>query len=112
MLAHLKSRWWWPYLALQAIGLFHLFYPLPFHYRHHFGRLAILALVPGGPTAIALDWMIHGWKIIGPNAIDDVFIGAATLLINCALFALLIVVVRWAVRVRKNSWRTRVNSID
>ncbi|HEY5331890.1 MAG TPA: hypothetical protein VIJ79_18565 [Acidobacteriaceae bacterium] len=112
MLARLKSRWWWPYLALQAIGLFHLFYPLPSHYRHHFGRLAILALVPGGPTAVILDWMIHGRKIIGTAIGDEVFISVITMLINCTLFALLIVVVRWAVRVRKNSWRTRVNSID
>jgi len=117
MLKRVKSRWWYVYLALQLVGLFHAFFPLPFHYRHVVGRYAILPLLPGGPIALMLDWVIRSggfvlYRIPPLRFIDELLIGIVTLAINCGLFALLIVLVRWAVGVRKRSWRSNAYSID
>lgn len=118
MLDRLKTRWWYVYLATQVVGLFHAFYPLLFHYRHTVGRILILPLLPGGVIAMMLDWMWrgHSWALlvhVPPlQTRDEVFIGVATLIINCVIFALVVLVVRWAVRVRKNSWRKNAYTFD
>jgi hypothetical protein len=95
--------WWWSiYLALQLVGLFHLFVLLPYHYRHSLGRLFIQPLLPGGPLAMWLDsYVLRRTRL---TLSDDFLVAIVTLSINCGLFALAIGVVSWAGRVRKNSW--------
>lgn len=117
MLGHIKSRWWYPFLAVQAVGLFHLLYPLSLHYRRTVARFAILPLLPGGPIALVLDWFLHErhWMLRDVpklKALDILFISCVTLVINCGLFALAILVVRWIVRVRRNSWRKNAYTFD
>src|ERR1700744_1992640 len=103
MLRARKLRWWSIYLALQLAGLFHLFVPLPYHYRRSLGRLFLQPLLPGGPLAMWLDsYVLRRTRL---TLADDVLVAIATLLINCGLFALAIGVVSRAVRSRRNSWR-------
>jgi hypothetical protein len=101
-------RWWSIYLALQLAGLFHLFFPLPYHYRHTLGRLFVIPLLPGGPLAMGLD--LYVFRRTGPTPSDDILVAIVTLLINCGLFALVIGVASWAVRVRRSSWRANAYS--
>ena len=50
-MASFRTKYWWPYLAVQAVGLFHLFYLLPLHYRHVVGRWVMVPVFP--PFAVA-----------------------------------------------------------
>ncbi len=117
MLDRIKSRWWYPYLALQAVGLFHGFYPLPWHYRHTIGKVMMLPMVPGGIIGLMLDWImrtgrlqLHGTPPL--RVADDCLIGVITLTVNCSLFAVIIASAKWAARVRRNSWRKNAYTFD
>ena len=114
MLERIKSRWWYVYLASQGIGLFFAFYPLSYHVRHTVERFAILPLAPGVFLAYMVDWVIHvrGWTthtLPQMKAIDGWFIGLMTFAINCAFFAVLILVVRWASVLVRRALQARRN---
>jgi hypothetical protein len=111
MLKWVQSRWWYLYLPLQAVGLFHLFYPLPFHYRHGVGRLTVLPLMPGGPIAFWIDWMVRGGSL-NLHRVDEWAIGTLTLTINCVIFAVVVAALRWSARTRHNSWRKNADTFD
>jgi hypothetical protein len=124
VLDRLKTRWWYFYLATQAVGLFHAFYPLSYRYRHTVGRFAILPLVPGALVAYMLDWLIHvhGWTthaVPQMKTIDEWFIGLMTLAVDCVFFAAIILIVRWVsafvrrvLQARRNSWRKNAYTLD
>jgi hypothetical protein len=88
-----KTKWWWPYLGIQAIGLFHFFYPLPFHYRHTIGKWASLPVLPGVSIAWVADLCIREHSLTQISiqrleVVDYCFIIVITELINCGVFAL------------------------
>ena len=101
MKASLKTRWWWPYLAAQAIGLFHFFHPLPFHYRHTIGKWAALPVFPGISIGWTLDLCIRSGSVtrIYPQLVyglaDYCFIVIVAELINCGAFALTVWLANW-----------------
>ncbi len=88
-----KMKWWWSFWVIQAIGLFHFLYPLPFHYRHTIGKWASLPVLPGVLLAWVADLSIRSRSLTQITVhrlevLDYCFIVIITELINCGIFAL------------------------
>jgi hypothetical protein len=87
-----KTRWWWPYLVIQAVALLHWFYPLPFHYRHQVGKWVSSPAMPGMLVGMVTDASIRSASVSritvrSMNLADKCFIAIVAELFNCGLFA-------------------------
>ena len=99
-MASFRTRWWLPYLTIQAIGLFHLFYPLPYHYRHTVAKWAASPVLLGFEVGYTADTCFRDHRITNLYAqrltlVDNCFIIFIAELINCGLFALAVLIVRY-----------------
>jgi hypothetical protein len=87
-------------MAIQAIGLFHLFYPLSFHYRDTVGKLATFPILPGALVAMTTDFAIRSGslttiRVRSLTLSDKAFIVIVSELINCGIFAILVLLAGW-----------------
>ena len=90
-----KTKWWWPYLTIQAIAIFHFLYPLPYHYRHTVAKWAALPVMPGVLAAWLADACIRSGSVTRiffypPKLADTSFLLIGGELINCGLFAVVV----------------------
>lgn len=95
-----KTKWWWPYLAIQAIALFHWFYPLRFHYRHVVGKWVGLPAMPGMLVGMVADACVRSGSVSRisvrqMNLTDSYFVALVAEFINCGLFAVAVWLTHW-----------------